>query len=270
MQSTLIVFKGATETGSFRRRHQAVLDRGAARQEPLISVSTLALAFARRIALDPVALRAAAGADRARRRGRRASARRAGAGVRACHFLYGHRPAAGAGRVQPRYRCRLFPVRCSVDHDRRSARYCWCRHWQARLAAAGGPVSAWADHRFGGSCLAPGSAASSASVCCSARCGRPASARRWARPRCWPRRVATCRRSRSPWPCSASGRRLPLVLLGLLSRATLMRLRGRLMSAGTSRQGPARRRLHPDRRRHRSPAPTSESRRRWSKPRRNG
>src|SRR6266478_310593 len=48
--------------------------------------------------------------------------------------------------------------------------------WQARLAAAGGPLSSWTDRRF-------------------------------ARRRCWRRKDRTCRGSRSRWPYSASAPR---------------------------------------------------------------
>ena len=47
------------------------------------------------------------------------------------------------------------------------------------------------------------------------------------------------------------GAALPLIVLGLLSRATLIGVRSRLMSAGKARQGPARRGLHRDRGRDR-------------------
>ena len=47
------------------------------------------------------------------------------------------------------------------------------------------------------------SAASSRSGSCSARCGARASGRRWAPPRCWPRRARTS--ARSPSPCWRSG-----------------------------------------------------------------
>jgi len=64
--------------------------------------------------------------------------------------------------------------------------------WQARLAAAGGPVSAWADRHFGSRFASSGSRANLRSAFCSARYGRPASARRSARRRCWPPKATIC------------------------------------------------------------------------------
>ena len=63
--------------------------------------------------------------------------------------------------------------------------------WQARLAAAGGPISDFADRRFGGA-ASSGIGDSSRSVCCSARCGLLASAQRSALRRSWPRGDMIC------------------------------------------------------------------------------
>ena len=103
--------------------------------------------------------------------------------------------------------------------------------WQARLAAAGGPISSWVDRRFGGvassglggqfaigfllgavwsPCVGPTLGA--ASLLASQGHDLP--------------RVALT------MAVFGIGAALPLVLLGLLSRASLMRLRSRLMSAG--------------------------------------
>ena len=103
--------------------------------------------------------------------------------------------------------------------------------WQARLAAAGGPVSSWADRRFGGfassglagqfaiglllgavwsPCVGPTLGA--ASLLASQGHDLPQVALTMA--------------------VFGIGAALPLIALGLLSRATLMRVRSRLMSAG--------------------------------------
>jgi cytochrome c biogenesis protein CcdA len=103
--------------------------------------------------------------------------------------------------------------------------------WQARLAAAGSPISAWADRRFGGvatsglagqfaiglllgavwsPCVGPTLGA--ASLLASQGHDLPQVALTMA--------------------VFGIGAALPLILLGLLSRATLMAVRARLMSAG--------------------------------------
>ena len=75
--------QGVGRTGTLRRRHQGGLDRSPARQEPLEFPGDRARAGLRgRAAVDPVALRAAAGPDRARHGGCRASARRGCVGRR--------------------------------------------------------------------------------------------------------------------------------------------------------------------------------------------
>ena len=83
--------------------------------------------------------------------------------------------------------------------------------WQARLAAAGGPISDWADRRFGG--LASSGLAGQFAV------GLLLGA-------VW-----------SPCVGPTLGAALPLILLGLLSRATLTGVRSRLMSAGKLGKG---------------------------------
>jgi cytochrome c-type biogenesis protein len=108
--------------------------------------------------------------------------------------------------------------------------------WQARLAGAGSPVSAWVDRRFGGfassglagqlviglllgavwsPCVGPTLGA--ASLLASQGHDLP--------------RVGLT------MAAFGIGAGLPLVLLGLLSRATLMRMRGSLMSAGKLGKG---------------------------------
>jgi cytochrome c biogenesis protein CcdA len=108
--------------------------------------------------------------------------------------------------------------------------------WQARLAAAGGPVSAWADRRFGrlatsglagqfaiglllGAVWSPcvGPTLGAASLLASQGHDLP--------------RVALT------MLVFGIGAALPLIFLGLLSRAALMRARSRLMSAGKLGKG---------------------------------
>jgi cytochrome c biogenesis protein CcdA len=108
--------------------------------------------------------------------------------------------------------------------------------WQARLAAAGGPISAWADRHFGrlassglagqfaiglllGAVWSPcvGPTLGAASLLASQGHDLP--------------RVALT------MVVFGIGAALPLIFLGLLSRAALMRARSRLMSAGKLGKG---------------------------------
>lgn len=109
--------------------------------------------------------------------------------------------------------------------------------WQARLAAAGGPVSAWADRRFGGSLASSGLAGQFAiglllgavwSPCVGPTLG--AASLLASQGHDLPRVTLTM-------AMFGIGAALPLVLLGLLSRATLMRVRANLMSAGKFGKG---------------------------------
>ena len=103
--------------------------------------------------------------------------------------------------------------------------------WQARLAAAGSPISGWADRRFGGAATAGlvgqfavglllgavwspcvGPTLGAASLLASQGHDLPQVALTMA--------------------VFGIGAALPLILFGLLSRATLLGVRGRLMSAG--------------------------------------
>jgi cytochrome c-type biogenesis protein len=103
--------------------------------------------------------------------------------------------------------------------------------WQARLAAAGGPVSAWADRYFGGFAssglagqLAIGLLLGAVwSPCVGPTLG--AASLLASRGQDLPRVALTM-------AMFGIGAALPLVLLGLLSRTTLMRVRSGLMSAG--------------------------------------
>jgi cytochrome c biogenesis protein CcdA len=103
--------------------------------------------------------------------------------------------------------------------------------WQARLALAGGPVSSWADHHFGGF-AASGLAGQFAiglllgavwSPCVGPTLG--AASLLAAQGRDLPQVTLTM-------AVFGIGAALPLILLGLLSRASLMRVRSRLMSTG--------------------------------------
>jgi cytochrome c-type biogenesis protein len=108
--------------------------------------------------------------------------------------------------------------------------------WQARLAAAGGPVSSWADRRFGGF-ASSGLAGQFAiglllgavwSPCVGPTLGAASLLASQGRDLV---QVALT------MAVFGIGAALPLILLGLLSRATLMRLRSRLMSAGKLGKG---------------------------------
>jgi cytochrome c-type biogenesis protein len=108
--------------------------------------------------------------------------------------------------------------------------------WQARLASAGGPVSAWTDRCFGGF-ASSGLAGQFAiglllgavwSPCVGPTLG--AASLLASQGHDLPRVTLTM-------AVFGIGAALPLILLGLLSRATLMRVRSRLMSAGTFGKG---------------------------------
>jgi cytochrome c-type biogenesis protein len=103
--------------------------------------------------------------------------------------------------------------------------------WQARLAAAGGPISSWADRRFGGF-ASSGLAGQFAiglllgavwSPCVGPTLG--AASLLASQGHDLPRVALTM-------AAFGIGAALPLIVLGLLSRATLMHMRSRLMSAG--------------------------------------
>jgi cytochrome c-type biogenesis protein len=103
--------------------------------------------------------------------------------------------------------------------------------WQARLAAAGGPVSGWVDQRFGGF-ASSGLAGQFAiglllgavwSPCVGPTLGAASLLASQGRD------VTQAALTMLAFGIGAS---LPLVLLGLLSRVTMMRVRTRLMAAG--------------------------------------
>jgi cytochrome c biogenesis protein CcdA len=108
--------------------------------------------------------------------------------------------------------------------------------WQAQLAGAGGPVSSWADRRFGGfasSGLAGQFAIGLLLGAVWAPCVGPtlgAASLLASQGRDLPQVALTM-------AVFGVGAALPLVLLGLLSRATLMRVRSRLLSAGKLGKG---------------------------------
>ena len=108
--------------------------------------------------------------------------------------------------------------------------------WQARLAAAGSPVSGWADRRFGGA-AGSGLAGQFAiglllgavwSPCVGPTLG--AASLLASQGKDLPQVALTM-------ALFGIGAALPLILLGLLSRVTLMGVRSRLMSVGTFGKG---------------------------------
>ena len=108
--------------------------------------------------------------------------------------------------------------------------------WQARLAVAGGPISSWADRRFGGF-ASSGLAGQFAiglllgavwSPCVGPTLG--AASLLASQGHDLPRVTLTM-------AVFGVGAALPLILLGLLSRATVMRVRSGLMSAGKLGKG---------------------------------
>jgi cytochrome c biogenesis protein CcdA len=108
--------------------------------------------------------------------------------------------------------------------------------WQARLAAAGSPISSWADRRFGGfssSGLAGQFAIGLLLGAVWSPCVGPtlgAASLLASQGRDLPQVTLTM-------AVFGIGAALPLILLGLLSRATLMRVRTSLMSAGKLGKG---------------------------------
>ena len=108
--------------------------------------------------------------------------------------------------------------------------------WQAQLAAAGGPMSGWAERRFGGF-ASSGLAGQFAiglllgavwSPCVGPTLG--AASLLASQGHDLPRVTLTMM-------AFGIGAALPLILLGLLSRASLMRVRSRLMSSGKLGKG---------------------------------
>ena len=110
------------------------------------------------------------------------------------------------------------------------------RLWQARLAAAGGPVSSWADRRFGGVCRSGLTGQFAIGLLLGAvwsPCVGPtlgAASLLASQGRDLPQVALTM-------AVFGIGAALPLILLGLLSRATLMRVRCAADVGGQTRQG---------------------------------
>jgi cytochrome c-type biogenesis protein len=103
--------------------------------------------------------------------------------------------------------------------------------WQARLAAAGGPISAWADRRFGG-LASSGLAGQFAIGLLLGAVWSPCVGPTLGAASLLASQGQDLLRVTLTMAVFGVGAALPLILLGLLSRATLMRVRSRLMSVG--------------------------------------
>ncbi|MGA9091548.1 MAG: cytochrome c biogenesis protein CcdA [Bradyrhizobium sp.] len=109
--------------------------------------------------------------------------------------------------------------------------------WQARLAAAGGPVSGWADRRFGSSLASSGLAGQFAIGLLLGAVWSPCVGPTLGAASLLASQGHDLARVTLTMAVFGVGAALPLVLLGLLSRATLMRVRASLMSAGKFGKG---------------------------------
>ena len=206
MQSTLIVFKGAAEQG------RSVGDTKEASIATLLDKSLREFRGDRarvglrgRTAVDPVALRVAAGADRAGSGRGGASARRRRFGRGACDIVYRAGPVAGAAGFGLGIDAGTFRLVAAAIMIVLGA-ILLVPSWQARLAAAGRPISGWAD-RLSVARPARDWRASSRSGYCSARSGRPGRSDPGGGLAAGLAGKRTCRRSRSPWRSSVSARR---------------------------------------------------------------
>jgi cytochrome c biogenesis protein CcdA len=103
--------------------------------------------------------------------------------------------------------------------------------WQAQLAAAGGPVSSWADRRFGGF-ASSGLAGQFAIGLLLGAVWSPCVGPTLGAASLLASQGHDLLRVTLIMVVFGVGAALPLILLGLLSRATLMRVRSSLMSAG--------------------------------------
>ena len=103
--------------------------------------------------------------------------------------------------------------------------------WQAQLAAAGGPVSSWADRRFGGF-ASSGLAGQFAIGLLLGAVWSPCVGPTLGAASLLASQGQDLLRVTLTMAVFGVGAALPLILLGLLSRATLMRVRSSLMSAG--------------------------------------
>ncbi len=108
--------------------------------------------------------------------------------------------------------------------------------WQARLAGAGSPVSAWADRHFGGF-AASGLAGQFAIGLLLGAVWSPCVGPTLGAASLLASQGQDLGRVTLTMMAFGIGAGLPLVLFGLLSRATLMRLRSNLMSAGKLGKG---------------------------------
>jgi len=108
--------------------------------------------------------------------------------------------------------------------------------WQARLAAAGGPISDWADRRFGGF-ASSGLAGQFAVGLLLGAVWSPCVGPTLGAASLLASQGHDLLRVALTMAVFGIGAALPLILLGLLSRATLMRVRSRLMSAGKLGKG---------------------------------
>jgi cytochrome c-type biogenesis protein len=108
--------------------------------------------------------------------------------------------------------------------------------WQARLAAAGGPISSWADRRFGGF-ASSGLAGQFAIGLLLGAVWSPCVGPTLGAASLLASQGHDLLRVTLTMAVFGVGAALPLILLGLLSRATLMRVRSSLMSAGKLGKG---------------------------------
>jgi cytochrome c biogenesis protein CcdA len=108
--------------------------------------------------------------------------------------------------------------------------------WQARLAAAGGPLSSWTDRRFGGF-ASSGLAGQFAIGLLLGAVWSPCVGPTLGAASLLASQGQDLGRVTLTMAVFGVGAALPLILLGLLSRATLMRVRSKLMSAGKFGKG---------------------------------
>jgi cytochrome c-type biogenesis protein len=108
--------------------------------------------------------------------------------------------------------------------------------WQARLAAAGGPLSSWTDRRFGGF-ASSGLAGQFAIGLLLGAVWSPCVGPTLGAASLLASQGQDLTRVTLTMAVFGVGAALPLILLGLLSRASLMRVRVRLMSAGKFGKG---------------------------------
>jgi cytochrome c-type biogenesis protein len=108
--------------------------------------------------------------------------------------------------------------------------------WQARLAAAGGPISDWADRRFGGA-ASSGLGGQFAIGLLLGAVWSPCVGPTLGAASLLASQGHDLLRVALTMAVFGIGAALPLILLGLLSRTTLMGVRSRLMSAGKLGKG---------------------------------